>query len=83
MTVRCKFKCTERTERPKNWNGGPDGEKVYDFKFSAVSEGSEENKKFWQYTPGGQISVTTVLLDAFKVGEEYYVDFSLPVATDA
>lgn len=43
-----------------------------------VTDNSEENKAFYRYTPGGQISLRTVnktVRDEFEVGEEYYVDF--------
>lgn len=45
----------------------------------AVTEGSEENEKFFSFTPSGQISIGTVNEAAaaeFIPGEEYYVDFT-------
>lgn len=63
-TVRCKFKCTEVTEQE-----GP----VYHAKFSPVTEGSEENKKFFKWTPGGSLNLSAVNAK-FEVGREYYVD---------
>ncbi|MFZ3171939.1 MAG: hypothetical protein WA118_08170 [Carboxydocellales bacterium] len=56
----------------------------HEIAMSPVVSGSEENKKFWQYTPGGEIKVNCVNTDAveqFEVGKEYYVDFS-PAITD-
>ena len=47
--------------------------------FGAVYSGSEENKKFFKYTPGGQIQFNVVnkeIADEFEVGKEYYIDFS-------
>lgn len=44
-----------------------------------VSSGSEENKQFFKWTPGGQISLNVVSDEAvgqFEVGKEYYVDFT-------
>ena len=39
-----------------------------------------ENGKFFQYTPAGQIDLSTVnpsALEQFEVGQEYYVDFTV------
>jgi hypothetical protein len=47
--------------------------------FAPVYSGSEENKEFFKYTPGGDFSIYTVNLDVashFEMGKEYYVDFS-------
>ena len=44
-----------------------------------VVDGSEENKMFFSYTPWGEIRIGTVNQEAikeFKVGKEYYVDFT-------
>jgi hypothetical protein len=44
-----------------------------------VVDGSEENKQFFKYTPGGQVQLN-VLNEAasaqFEVGKEYYADFT-------
>lgn len=50
-------------------------------KFLPVTSGSEENKKFHAATPGGSFEVTlselaAKNLDAYKLGNEYYVDFT-------
>jgi len=45
--------------------------------FGVVYSGSEENKKFFQYTPGGQLSFYAVrpeLDEQFVLGREYYID---------
>jgi hypothetical protein len=45
-----------------------------------VMEGSEENKKFWEYTPAADFNFATSNLAAveqFEVGKEYYVDIIL------
>lgn len=44
-----------------------------------VIGGSEENKQFYEYTPGGKIELSTVNEEAvkqFELGKEYYIDFS-------
>jgi len=70
-TVRCKFRCESKTERLEYGSGG---RLLYDFEMSAVSDGSEENKKFFQYTPSGTLKVSSVKIDTFEVGKEYYLD---------
>lgn len=72
MSVRCKFVCSFK-----------EGQSVH---FSPVYSGSEENQKFFQATPGGQIAFYTVnqsALDQFEQGKEYYVDFSPAEAKSA
>jgi hypothetical protein len=49
---------------------------VHDYKFNAVSSGSEENKSFFASTPSGSLSLSSVRDDLFEVGKEYYLDFS-------
>lgn len=49
---------------------------------NAVYSGSEENDKFFEATPAGQIEMTIkneVAAQLFEQGKEYYVDFT-PVA---
>lgn len=74
--VRCKFRCDSKRE----FVGYPPGGKtLYDYQFSAVmgnSSDTDENKKFWKYTPSGQVNVTTVTDGTFEVGREYYLDFN-------
>jgi len=48
---------------------------VYNYKFSAVTSGSEENKTFWKWTPSGMIELSSIRDDLFEVGKEYYLDF--------
>ena len=48
--------------------------------FNPVVSGSEENKKFYKYTPAGNIVLSTINLDVaakFNPGDEVYVDFTL------
>jgi hypothetical protein len=45
---------------------------------SAVTDGSEENKSFWQYTPVGNFSMSCVNPNVnFEQGKEYYLDISI------
>jgi len=48
-------------------------------KLSPVVSGSDENKSFYKWTPGGNIDLQIVNEEAmkqFEVGKEYYVDFT-------
>jgi len=82
MTVRAKFK-VDSIERAK-WSNG---QEVQTVKLSAVYQGSDpnsENSKFWQASPGGQISLTCVKPEAvaeFELGGEMYIDFT-PARSD-
>lgn len=54
--------------------------KLYNLKFYPVSSGSEENKRFWAATPGGEFHFNTInraVAEAFEFGKEYFVDFTL------
>ncbi|MDR7237127.1 hypothetical protein [Neobacillus drentensis] len=72
MSVKAKFKCCSKTELI-----GGSGR----VEFFAVTNGSNENKTFWKYTPSGKIEMQIDNPEAFKmfeVGKEYYVDFVNP-----
>lgn len=63
--VRAKFICV------KNING--------DVGLQPVFTDSEENKKFWNATPAGEIKMFITnenALNEFEVGQEYYIDFT-------
>lgn len=65
--VRCKFECQ---------NVDPQTGKVVMF---AVHSGSEENAKFFKYTPSASLDLQTVNPEAikqFEQGKQYYVDIS-------
>lgn len=67
--VRAKFRVSEKTLLEQ-------GGKV---KLTAVSGGSEEDKEFFKYTPGGSIEMQVLndtALAAFEPGKFYYVDFT-------
>ena len=64
--VRAKFKC-DQVRVSEGY--------VY---FHPVYSGSEENKKFFAATPGGEIRLQIVNEEAlkyFEEGKEYYIDF--------
>lgn len=67
--VRAKMRCYHKEE----------SESGFIVKFRPVTSGSEENERFYKYTPGGECSLATINADAakgFEVGKEYYLDFS-------
>ncbi len=69
-TVRAKFKVQSVTES----EGG-----LKTANLSPVTSGSPENEKFFKWTPGGQIQLGTINLDAaeqFRPGRQFYVDFT-------
>lgn len=71
--VRAKFKVAA-IERVKYGE-----QEVQNIRMTPVVSGSEENKKFFQYTPSGAITIGTVNPEAaagFELGAEYYVDFT-------
>jgi hypothetical protein len=78
--VRCKFVCNSRAERRDYVGRDAEGNhqywRVFDYQFSAVFDGSPENKAFFKYTPSGTLTVSTVTNDQFVVGAEYYLDLT-------
>lgn len=67
--MRCKVVCNHKSTTETDAR----------LSFSPVYTGSEENKEFFKYTPGGDFSIYTVNLavaEKFEMGKEYYVDFS-------
>ena len=70
--VRAKFFCSKIDEHPTL------EQKVVNL--YPVLSGSEENKSFAKYTPGGNvqlvISYETQAADFFTEGKEYFLDFS-------
>ncbi len=79
--TRAKFNCISITK----WIGGStnpetgkyESHPVYNYRFNAVSSGSDENKKFFASTPSGTIELTAVRDDLFEIQKEYYLDFTL------
>lgn len=74
MPVRAKFK-VQRIERSL-WGKGIEVQTIV---LLPVSGGTDENKKFWEATPSGEIKLGTVnaaAAAAFDLEGEYYVDFT-------
>lgn len=76
MSVRAKFVVNSITRR-KHWDKTkPD---LFDVKLYPVTSGSEENKKLYEATPGGDINLSTIneaAANALPLGGEVYVDFT-------
>ena len=71
--TRAKFTCTGVT-KSKHWQA--DKGFLYAATFIAVTSGSEENKSFFEASPNGQITLSTVKEDVFEPGKNYYIDFT-------
>lgn len=72
MTIRCKYRCAEVTKKAA-WNSP---KFLYTAKFFAVTSGSPENDKFFEFTPSGSLEIGTYKEDNFEVGQEYYLDIT-------
>jgi hypothetical protein len=69
MAARAKFQVVKKSEIA-------DG---FTIELYPVVNGSDENKKFYKYTPWGKIEIGTIskeASDGFIVGKQYYVDFT-------
>ena len=85
MPVRAKFKVdsiesTLTTKQNKETNEWGTVE-MKTLKLSPVysSDENSENKKFWDASPGGNLSLNCINPEAsgyFELGEEYYLDFT-------
>ena len=84
--VRAKFKVTSITRnmgsvRVRDENGVEKWEKgeIQTVKLSPVTDGSEENKRFYAASPCGHIELGSVNAEAnrqFVLDGEYYIDFT-------
>jgi hypothetical protein len=75
MSVRAKFKVQSYET---GLQGNPP-EECRTIKMTAVYGDSEENRKYFKYTPNGSISLGILNQEAwkqFELGKEYYVEFS-------
>lgn len=70
MTTRAKFYLYSKTEYT--------GDSATQLVFQAVISGSPENDSFFKWTPSGKLemSVKPEVAEQFKLGEQYYLDFS-------
>ena len=69
IMTRCKFKAESVT----TFEGGASVE------LFPVHSGSPENEKFYQYTPGGKLSLQVLNPETarqFVPGKEYYIDIT-------
>lgn len=76
MTVRAKFTVTSIT-RTKHWDKAKGD--IFTVRLSPVTGGSEENKAFYEATPGGSMEIGTINEEAvksFPLGGAVYIDFT-------
>jgi hypothetical protein len=81
--TRAKFWC-KKVSKVKF--GNPNGDLGVEVELAAVYAGSEENKRYFQWTPSGEIKLGILNPDAaaiFEPGKEYYVDFSPAVDAES
>lgn len=74
--VRCKFRCNNVSKRLDNGGFKADHKFLYNYEFSVVYEGSDENKRFFAYTPTGNLTIGAFRDDLFVPGLEYYLDLT-------
>lgn len=81
MKTRAKFKC-ETVTKKRHWDKLKGF--LYDVELVPVMCGSEENKQFYEASPGGKITLQTIKDHGFEPGKEYYIDFTeaLPVVPE-
>lgn len=75
--VRAKFKVESYETRLA---GGQGSEELRSLRLVAVTADSEENKKFFRWTPNGRIDIGILNPEAWKqlpLGAEIYVDFTV------
>lgn len=75
--VRAKFKVVARSVV---------NDTDFTIQLAPVVGGSEENDSFYNYTPGGSITLATInaaAADEFQAGDEFYVDFTKAAAAPA
>ena len=72
MFTRCKFICSKVTKIHDSYRK----RFTYEAEFSAVYDNSEENKKFFECTPSGNLKLGVYKEDLFQPGNEYFLDIS-------
>ena len=68
--IRAKFRCLSITEK---WNDGFIAELA---PVMQKGENSEENKRFWKYTPAGTATLVFHKEHSLKIGAYYYIDMT-------
>lgn len=68
--TRCKFRCVEAK------NHGSAEEPSVEATLCVVTDGSDENREFFKYTPGGILRFYNLKRDVFVLNSEYYLDIS-------
>ena len=69
--TRCKFHCISVRKFIAY-----DKKTLFEAEFSAVTTGSDENKKFFEWTPTGSLKIGVYRDDVFEPGRDYYIDIS-------
>lgn len=70
MNIRAKFRVEDVIKH---------GEEHTTIRLRAVTSGSEENKKYWKYTPSGDLNMTVLshVVGGFEINQEYYITLEL------
>lgn len=75
MKVRCKVRCVA-IEQIESWTTGPE-RFLWSAKFGPANRSaSPENAEFFAATPSISMTIATIKSDHFKVGQEYFLDFT-------
>lgn len=80
MTIRCKMIVQEK----KNQQYSAGSKPICTVRLNAVTD--DTNKTWAQYTPSGSVELqisNPEAYDAFKLGETYFVDFTVAPAKEA
>lgn len=78
MGTRCKVRCLNTRQLASSvWDGKVSVPAIiHEAQFSAVIDGSDENKQFFASTPSLVLSVGTTREGHFEAGKSYYLDFT-------
>lgn len=76
MVTRCKFVCLTVKQ-----DFNRESKSTWEYEFQVVYANSIENKKYWDYTPAGNLKLSTMNQQIFKAGKEYYLDI-VPVLVE-
>lgn len=71
--IRCKFQATKKTEVATTTGN------EFKVELTVVTDGSDENKEFFKYTPSGKLGLGVLepkQAAFFMVGDEYYIDIT-------